>query len=40
MLSRASGYSGVELAWKWNLPYTLITMAVLALVYAILAAFP
>lgn len=37
MLSRASGYSGVELAWKWNLPYTGVTMVVLAVVYMILA---
>ncbi|HEY9549817.1 MAG TPA: hypothetical protein VIR45_09980, partial [Kiloniellaceae bacterium] len=37
MLARASGYSGVELAWKWNLPYTLTCMAVLAAVYAVLA---
>src|SRR3546814_12024392 len=36
MLARASGYSGVELTWKWNLPYILATMAVLAAVYAIL----
>jgi hypothetical protein len=36
MLARASGYSGVELTWKWNLPYTLVTMAVLAAVYAVL----
>ena len=38
MLSRASGYSGIELAWKWNLPYTLMTMAVLTLIYAALTA--
>jgi hypothetical protein len=37
MLARASGYSGVELTWKWNLPYILATMAVLAAVYAVLA---
>lgn len=36
MLARASGYSGVELTWKWNLPYILVTMAVLAAVYAVL----
>src|SRR3546814_1318331 len=36
MLARASGYSGVELTWKWNLPYILAPMAVLAAVYAIL----
>src|SRR3546814_11716480 len=36
MLARASGYSGVELTWKWNLPSILATMAVLAAVYAIL----
>ena len=39
MLSRASGYSGVDLAWRWNLPYTLLTMAVLAALYAGLAEF-
>lgn len=38
MLARASGHSGVELAWKWNLPYTLVAMAVLALIYAGLTA--
>jgi hypothetical protein len=37
MLARASGYSGVELTWKWNLPYILVSMAVLAGVYALLA---
>jgi len=37
MLARASGYSGVELTWKWNLPYILATMTVLAAVYAVLA---
>jgi hypothetical protein len=37
MLPRASGCSGVELTWKWNLPYILATMAVLAAVYAVLA---
>lgn len=36
MLARASGYSGVELTWKWNLAYTLASMAVLAAVYALL----
>ena len=33
MLARASGYSGVELAWRWNLVYTLVSMAVLAGIY-------
>lgn len=37
MLARASGYSGVELTLKWNLPYLVATMAVLAAVYAVLA---
>jgi hypothetical protein len=37
MLARASGYSGVELTLKWNLPYILASMAVLAMVYAVLA---
>lgn len=36
MLARASGDSGVELTWKWNLPYTLVAMAVVATVYAVL----
>lgn len=36
MLARASGYSGIELTWKWNLAYTLASMAVLAVVYALL----
>ena len=35
MLARASGYSGVELTWKWNLAYTAVSMAVLAGVYAL-----
>ena len=38
MLARASGYSGAELTLKWNLPYLVVTMAVLAAVYAVLAA--
>ena len=36
MLARASGYSGVDLAWRWNLAYTLVSMAVLACVYGLL----
>jgi hypothetical protein len=36
MLARASGYSGIELTWKWNLAYTVVSMAVLAGVYALL----
>ena len=36
MLARASGYSGVELTWKWNSAYTLGSMAVLAAFYALL----
>ncbi|MGD1879884.1 MAG: hypothetical protein ACFB13_20570 [Kiloniellaceae bacterium] len=36
MLARASGYSGIELTWKWNFAYTAISMAVLAGVYAVL----
>lgn len=35
MLARASGYSGVELTWKWNSAYTLASMAVLAAFYAL-----
>jgi len=38
MLARASGYSGVELTWKWNFAYTLTTTAMLAIVYAVLTA--
>ena len=36
MLSRASGYSGVTLAWRWNFAYTAVTALVLAGVYAFL----
>ncbi|GAB4363258.1 MAG: hypothetical protein Kow00114_19200 [Kiloniellaceae bacterium] len=36
MLARASGYTGVELTWKWNLIYTMLSAAVLAGVYALL----
>jgi hypothetical protein len=39
MLARATGYSSFTLTWRWNGAYTLIAMAVLALVYAVLAAF-
>nr|MDJ0982464.1 hypothetical protein [Kiloniellales bacterium] len=38
MLARASGYSGVTLAWRWNLAYTLTCVAVLLVVYALLTA--
>ncbi len=38
MLARASGYSGLTLAWKWNLAYTLTCVAVLLIVYALLTA--
>ena len=37
MLARATGYSSFTLTWRWNGPYTLIAMAVLAVVYAVLA---
>ncbi len=37
MLARATGYSSFTLTWRWNGPYTLIAMAVLAPVYAVLA---
>jgi len=37
MLARATGYSSFTLTWRWNGPYTLIAMAVLAAVYAVLA---
>ncbi len=36
MLSRASGYSGVTLTWRWNLAYTAVTTLVLAALYAFL----
>ena len=36
MLARATGYSSFTLTWRWNGPYTLIAMAVLALVYVVL----
>ncbi|MDH3195781.1 MAG: hypothetical protein OEL78_05655 [Hyphomicrobiales bacterium] len=38
MLARATGYSSFTLTWRWNGAYTLIAIAVLALVYAVLAA--
>jgi len=37
MLARATGYSSFTLTWRWNGTYTLIAMAVLAPVYAVLA---
>jgi hypothetical protein len=37
MLARATGYSSFTLTWRWNGAYTLIAMAVLAAVYAVLA---
>jgi hypothetical protein len=37
MLARATGYSSFTLTWRWNGAYTLIAMAVLAVVYAVLA---
>lgn len=37
MLARATGYSSFTLTWRWNGPYTLIAMAVLAVVYVVLA---
>ena len=36
MLSRATGYSPFTLTWRWNGVYTLVAMAVLALLYAVL----
>ncbi len=38
MLSRATGYSPMTLTWRWNGPFTFVTMIVLALVYAALEA--
>ena len=38
MLARASGYSGVTLAWRWNLAYTAVTAAVLTAIYYLLIA--
>ncbi len=36
MLARATGYSSFTLTWRWNGPYRLIAMAVLAVVYVVL----
>ncbi len=36
MLARATGYSSFTLTWRWNGVYTLMAMAVLAVVYAVL----
>ena len=36
MLSRATGYSPFTLTWRWNGVYTLVAMAVLAVLYAVL----
>ena len=38
MLSRASGYSGFELTWKWNSVYTALCVVALAALYAIFTA--
>ncbi len=38
MMSRATGYSAFTLTWRWNGPYTLIAMAVLAPIFALLTA--
>ena len=38
MLARATGYSSFTLTWRWNGAYTLMAMAVLAAVYALLTA--
>jgi len=37
MLARATGHSSFTLTWRWNGAYTLVAMAVLAVVYAVLA---
>ena len=37
MLARATGYSSFTLTWRWNGPYTLIAMTVLAVFYAVIA---
>jgi len=36
MLSRATGYSSFTLTWRWNGTYTLASMAVLGIYYAVL----
>ncbi len=36
MLARASGHSGVTLAWKWNAGYTVLASCVLVAVYFVL----
>ncbi len=38
MLSRASGYSGFELTWKWNSVYTGLCVLALAALYAVFTA--
>lgn len=38
MLSRATGYPPMTLTWRWNGVFTMVTMVVLALVYAVLEA--
>ena len=37
MLARVTGHSSATLTWRWNGPYTLAVMAVLAVVYWVLA---
>jgi hypothetical protein len=37
LLSRISGYDTMQIAWKWNLPYSLATIAALTAIFAWLA---
>ena len=39
MLARATGYSSFTLTWRWNGAYTLMSMVVLGVVYAVLTTF-
>ena len=38
MLSRASGYTGLELTWKWNAAYTALCIVALGVLYAVFTA--
>jgi hypothetical protein len=35
MLARATGYSAATLTWRWNGVYTVVVLAVLAVIYAV-----
>ena len=36
MLARATGYSSLTLTWRWNGLYTIVVLAALAAIYAVL----